>query len=271
MQQQIEMDAQVRDERGKNAAGRLRVAGRLPAVVYGLGKDSIAITIDSAHITRILQSPSGHNQIVNLTVGKEKASVLASDWQIDPVKGHLLHVDLLRVDLKKTVDVMVPIEIVGISQGVREQGALEEIVSREVELRALPLKVPRSIPIDVTAMGVGDAVRVKDLALIDDVTFLSQPDRVLVHVIAPKVVEKRLPRSRKRPPSRGPNPEPRKPRARKRRRTRTSARRGTRGSEPDESWPSGAGWSVCARRGRRVRCRSRAAPRRCGGNRSISL
>ncbi len=193
MQQQIEMDAQVRDERGKNAAGRLRVAGRLPAVVYGLGKDSIAITIDSAHITRILQSPSGHNQIVNLTVGKEKASVLASDWQIDPVKGHLLHVDLLRVDLKKTVDVMVSIEIVGISQGVREQGALEEIVSREVELRALPLKVPRSIPIDVTAMGVGDAVRVKDLALIDDVTFLSQPDRVLVHVIAPKVVEEETP------------------------------------------------------------------------------
>jgi large subunit ribosomal protein L25 len=193
MQQQIEMDAQVRDERGKNAAGRLRVAGRLPAVVYGLGKDSIAITIDSAHITRILQSPSGHNQIVNLTVGKERASVLASDWQIDPVKGHLLHVDLLRVDLKKTVDVMVSIEIVGISQGVREQGALEEIVSREVELRALPLKVPRSIPIDVTAMGVGDAVRVKDLALIDDVTFLSQPDRVLVHVIAPKVVEEETP------------------------------------------------------------------------------
>ncbi len=193
MQQQIEMDAQVRDERGKNAAGRLRLAGRLPAIVYGLGKDSIAITIDSAHITRILQSPSGHNQIVNLTVGKERASVLASDWQIDPVKGHLLHVDLLRVDLKKTVDVMVSIEIVGISQGVREQGALEEIVSREVELRALPLKVPRSIPIDVTAMGVGDAVRVKDLALIDDVTFLSQPDRVLVHVIAPKVVEEETP------------------------------------------------------------------------------
>ena len=193
MQQQIEMDAQVRDERGKNAAGRLRLAGRLPAIVYGLGKDSIAITIDTAHITRILQSPSGHNQIVNLTVGKERASVLASDWQIDPVKGHLLHVDLLRVDLKKTVDVMVSIEIVGISQGVREQGALEEIVSREVELRALPLKVPRSIPIDVTAMGVGDAVRVKDLALIDDVTFLSQPDRVLVHVIAPKVVEEETP------------------------------------------------------------------------------
>ena len=193
MQQQIEMDAQVRDERGKNAAGRLRVAGRLPAVVYGLGKDSIAITIDSAHITRILQSPSGHNQIVNLTVGNEKASVLASDWQIDPLKGHLLHVDLLRVDLKKTVDVMVPIEIVGVSLGVREQGALDEIVSREVELRALPLKVPRTIPIDVTDFEIGDVVRVKDLDAIEDVTILSQPDRVLMHVIAPKVIEEEEP------------------------------------------------------------------------------
>ncbi len=189
MQQQIEMDAQVRDERGKNAAGRLRVAGRLPAVVYGLGKDSIAITIDTAQITRILQSASGHNQIVNLTVGKEKASVLASDWQIDPLKGHLLHVDLLRVDLKKTVDVMVPIEIVGVSLGVREQGALDEIVSREVELRALPLKVPRTIPIEVTELEIGDVIRVKDLDAIEDVTILSQPDRVLMHVIAPKVIE----------------------------------------------------------------------------------
>ena len=180
MQQQIEMDAQVREERGKNAAGRLRLAGKLPAVVYGLGKDSIAVTLDAASMTRILQSPSGHNQIVNLTVGKERASVLASDWQIDPVKGNLLHVDLLRVDLERTVDVMVPIELIGVSLGVREQGALDEIVSREVEVRALPLKVPRSIPIEVTDFEIGEVVRVKDLEAIEDVMFLSQPDRVLI-------------------------------------------------------------------------------------------
>ncbi len=193
MQQQIEMDAQVREERGKNAAGRLRLAGKLPAVVYGLGKDSIAVTLDAASMTRILQSPSGHNQIVNLTVGKERASVLASDWQIDPLKGNLLHVDLLRVDLERTVDVMVPIEIIGVSLGVREQGALDEIVSREVEVRALPLKVPRSIPIEVTDFEIGEVVRVKDLEAIEDVMFLSQPDRVLMHVIAPKVIEEEEP------------------------------------------------------------------------------
>ena len=193
MQEQIEMAAAVRDERGKNAAGRLRRAGKLPAVVYGLGKDSIAVTIDPAPMTHILQSPSGHNQILTLKVGREQASVLASHWQLDPVKGHLLHVDLLRVDLGKTVDVMVPIETVGVSLGVREQGALEEIVSREVEVRALPLKVPATIPIDVTAMHVGDAVRVKDLDAIEDVAFLSLPDRVLIHVIAPKVIEEETP------------------------------------------------------------------------------
>ena len=193
MQQQIDMDAQVRAERGKNAAGRLRAAGKLPAVVYGLGKDSIAVTVDAAPMTRILQSPSGHNQILNLTVGRETASVLASDWQVDPVKGHLLHVDLLRVDLEKTVDVMVPIELIGVSLGVREQGAVDEILSREVELRALPLKVPRSIPIEVTNLEIGDVIRVEDLEAIPEATFLSQPGRVLLHVIAPKVIEEEEP------------------------------------------------------------------------------
>ena len=112
---------------------------------------------------------------------------------MDPVKGHLLHVDLRRINLKKPVDVSVPIEIVGVSFGVREQGGLQEMVTREVELRALPLKVPAAIPIDVTEMGIGDAVRVQHLAAIEDVTFLSRPDRVLVHVIAPKVVEEETP------------------------------------------------------------------------------
>ena len=194
MQQQLDMDAQQREGRGKNAARRLRASGKVPAILYGLGKDSIAIEFDGKEITRLLQSPSGHNQILNLKVaGGESAPAMASDWLIDPVKGHLLHVDMRRVDLQVAVEVNVAVNVTGVSHGAREEGGQDEVVNREIHLRALPLDVPEKIEIDVTTMNLGEAVRVSDLPGSDKYTFLSPDDMLLVHCVTPKVVEEETP------------------------------------------------------------------------------
>lgn len=190
MQQQLDMAAQPRAERGKNAARRLRAAGKVPAVLYGLGKDSVAVSLDGKEITRLLQSPSGHNQILNLKVsGGETAPVMASDWQVDPVRGHLLHVDMRRIDLSQPVEVNVSIHVIGVSLGAREQGGHDEVVNREIALRALPLDLPEKIEIDVTNMALGESIRVENLPEPDQCSFLSRPEMLLVHCVTPKVAE----------------------------------------------------------------------------------
>ena len=194
MQQQLDMAAQPRAERGKNAARRLRAAGKVPAILYGLGKDSVSVSLDGKEITRLLQSPSGHNQILNLKVsGGETAPAMASDWQVDPVRGHLLHVDMRRIDLSQPVEVNVSIHIIGVSQGTREQGGHDEVVNREVAVRALPMDVPEKIEIDVTAMALGESIRVENLPEPDQYSFLSRPDMLLVHCVTPKVAEEEEP------------------------------------------------------------------------------
>ena len=187
MKQQLDLEGSVRTERGKNAARRLRVAGRVPAVLYGLSEDAIAITLDRKEMTRLLGSPAGHNRILNVKLdGGKNASGMAVDWQIDPVRGDLLHVDVKRVDLTQKVTVTVPIQTAGVAVGVKEQGGFEEVVTREVEIECLPLDVPEKIEIDITNLEVGKAIRAGDLALSESWTVRTPPSRVLVHVVMKK-------------------------------------------------------------------------------------
>ena len=188
MEQQLEFEVTVRNSRGKNEARRLRQQGMVPAILYGLSADPVAISMDTKEMTRILKSPSGHNQILNIKMdGMNTAAAMAADWQVDPMHGHLLHVDMKRVDLAKKVTVRVPIATQGIPIGVKDEGGLEDIVSREIEINCLPLEVPAAIEIDVTALAIGDAVRVRDLPPSDVYEYVTSPERVVVHVIAPKV------------------------------------------------------------------------------------
>ena len=194
MQQQIDMEAQPREGRGKNAARRVRAGGQIPAILYGLGKESVAVAFDGKQITKLLQSPSGHNRIVNVKVsGGETAAAMAVDWLVDPVRGNLLHVDMRRVDLSQPVQVSVVIVISGVSHGVREEGGHDEVVTREIELRALPLEVPEKIEIDVTEMVLGDSFRVDDLPASEKYTVLTRGEQVIVHCVTPKVVEEETP------------------------------------------------------------------------------
>ena len=193
LEQQIELEASVREGRGKGPARRLRKQGQIPAILYGLSKESVALTLDTKAMTRILESPAGHNQIVNLKVpGGEPAAAMAVDWQVDPVRGSLLHVDMQRVDLKRKLHLSVPIETVGVSVGAKEEGGIESIVTREVEIECLPLDVPARIAVDVSSLSIGDSVRMRDLTAAEEYSFVTNPDVVLVHVIAPKALEEEV-------------------------------------------------------------------------------
>ena len=189
MQRQIEMEVAVREERGKNAARRLRLTGNVPATVYGLGKDPQAISVNTKEMTTVLKDPAGHNRVFNIKCDGTQEHAMAVDYQIDPVKHSLLHVDLQRVDVNKPVTVSVPIKAVGTAYGVKTEGGFEEMVSREVRIECLPLDIPESIDVDVTDLRVGQAVRAKDLPASDTWTLADLDQRVLVHIMASRATD----------------------------------------------------------------------------------
>jgi large subunit ribosomal protein L25 len=187
VQQQLEIAASPRDERGKNSARRTRAAGRVPGILYGLEKDPVAISLDTKTMTKLLASPSGHNQVLSLKVdGGETAAAMAADWQVEPVRGKLLHVDMKRVDLAQTVTVNVQVVTVGVSIGVKEHGGREELVAREVEVECLPYDVPEKIEIDISPLMIGQAVHVGDLPASEKYRILTDVRQVLVHIVSPK-------------------------------------------------------------------------------------
>lgn len=187
MQNQLDFEVKTRETRGKNEARRMRGRGEVPGVLYGLNRDSIAVAMDSKKITTLLKSPAGRNRILNIDINGEQTPAMAVDWQIDPVRGVLLHVDIQRVDLKTKVHARVPVVPIGTAVGVKEEAGLVEQINREVELECLPLEVPSSIEIDITDLHIGDAIRVKDLPESDAYVCLSRPEDIVVHVVAPKV------------------------------------------------------------------------------------
>jgi large subunit ribosomal protein L25 len=185
MPREITINAEPRQSRGKNEARRLRVKGSIPAVVYG-GKDgSVAVSVDPKLVNRILRSKTGHNTIFDVAMRDMATTpVMVVDWQKDPVKGNLLHVDLKRIDLSQRLTVMIPVFCSGEAKGVKQQGGLLEVVTREVQVECLPDEIPESFQVDVTELMLGQSTRASDLPLIGSMTLLSQPEMVLVHVVA---------------------------------------------------------------------------------------
>jgi len=186
----IRVNALPRPERGKNAARRLRAQGRVPAIVYGHKGEPAAVSLVTKEIVKILQSPHGHNQILDLSVeGGQTEPVMAVDWQLDPVRGFLLHVDLSRLDLTRKITVDVQVAVTGTPKGVKDEGGVMEAIAREVEVECLPRDVPESIEVDVSDLGIGDAIRVEDLPVSENFKILSEPDTLLVHVVPPRAEE----------------------------------------------------------------------------------
>jgi large subunit ribosomal protein L25 len=170
----------------KNAARRVRVKGRIPAVVYGANEPSVAVEVDPKQIIRILHSDSGHNSIFDLEIGEAKAKAMIVDWQYEPIKGSLLHIDLKRIALDKPIRVEVPIQLVGIAIGVKTQGGILDQVLREVEIECLPGDIPGHIDVDVSALEFGHVLRVSDLPHTGTIKFLTDENSTVAHVVSIK-------------------------------------------------------------------------------------
>jgi len=192
MTQVMNVEAEPREDFGKNTARRLRHAGRIPAVVYGGGGPAIPIVVDPRKIWEILRSESGHNAIFTLDIrGKAPARVMLRDWQVDPVHGDLLHVDMVRVARDARLKLKVPVHITGEAKGVKVQGGIFEFVLREVEIECLPDDIPDHIAVDVTELTIGRNLRVADLPVGEKVKVLTDAARVVAHVVALKAEEEK--------------------------------------------------------------------------------
>src|SRR6202041_2014774 len=181
------LEAQPRGAGTKNDARRVRVGGKVPAVLYGAGKEALSVSLDPRQVSRILHSQTGYNTIFDLALdGGERPKAMIVDWQYEPIKGSLLHIDLKRIAMDKTLTVNVPIVLKGEAAGVKQQGGILEQIIREVEIEWLPSDIPASIEADVSELVFGKVLRVSDLPHGDNRNYLTDPTQSVATVISVK-------------------------------------------------------------------------------------
>ena len=187
----ITVNASVRDGVGKGYSRRLRMQGMIPASVYGEGQDPVAVAVNARELAKILRSDTGHNTIFNLAIGDgAPTTVIIKDWYTDPIKGKLLHADLMRLSLTTATRVSVPIEVVGEPYGVKNQGGILEYELREVEIECLPADIPEHVTIDVTDLHIGQHATVADLAYDrTKIKMITDEHHMIAGVIAPRLAE----------------------------------------------------------------------------------
>jgi large subunit ribosomal protein L25 len=190
MRKDITIAAELRDSRGKNEARRLRAKGSMPAIVYGGQGNPEPVAVSPKELAKILNSKTGHNTIFNLSLaGGESTPVMIIDWQYDPIKDNLLHVDLKRIDLSKRIQVKIPVALHGEPRGVKVQGGLLEVVTREIEIECLPDEIPEQFDINVSELLIGQSIRAADVPLSGSMKLIGTPDTVIVHVVSLKAEE----------------------------------------------------------------------------------
>jgi large subunit ribosomal protein L25 len=184
----ISLSAKTRDDRGKNASRRLRAAGLVPVTVYGGGQEAASTTIVKREFATLLRA-HGRNMIFTLDVDGAATPVKIADMQLDPIKGTLVHADLMRISLTEKSKFDVRIKIVGEPAGVKNDGGILDVVNHSLEVRCLPGDLPSEIVADVSRLGLGDHLSLKDLKISDKVEVLEDPDTVIATVVAPRVEE----------------------------------------------------------------------------------
>ena len=190
--EKIVVEGAPRSSRGKNEARRLRQTGKVPAVLYGGKGQSITLAVNAKQVNAILRSETGHNTLFQVDLGGKHEPAILKDWLTDPITGKLLHVDLLRVAMDVRMKVMVPVHTFGEPAGVKVQGGVFEVVTREVEIECLPADIPTEFKVDVSGLMLNAQLRASDLPM--DTTklkLLTEPERVLAHVVTLKVEEEK--------------------------------------------------------------------------------
>jgi large subunit ribosomal protein L25 len=169
----------------KNAARRVRAAGKIPGVLYGAGHDAIAVEVDPKQITRILFSETGHNTIFDVQVdGVPSAKAMIVDSQREPIKDRLIHIDMKRIALDKLLQVSVRVKLLGIPTGVKNEGGILDQVLREVQIECLPADIPNHIDVDVTGLAMHGVLRVSELPHSDKIKYLTSEDATVAHVVS---------------------------------------------------------------------------------------
>jgi len=167
----------------KNAARRVRAAGNIPAVLYGAGHEAVAVEVDPKHISKILFSETGHNSIFDVDLGdKSPVKAMIVDWQREPIKDMLIHIDLKRIAMDKLLKVSVRVKLMGVPVGVKTSGGILDQVMREVEIECLPTDIPNHIDVDVTHLDLHQVLRVSDLPHSDKIKYLDDEGTTVAHV-----------------------------------------------------------------------------------------
>ena len=182
------LEAKPRSERGKNASRRQRAQGLVPVTLYGGGQESVSTTIVKREFAALLRA-YGRNVIFTLNVDGSATPVKVAEMQLDPVKGTLIHMDLMRISLTEKSKFEVPVRIVGESDGVKNLNGILEVVTHSIEVRCLPMDLPSVIEVDVTHLGIGDNFKIGDLKLDDRIEVLDDPETVIATVVPPRIEE----------------------------------------------------------------------------------
>jgi large subunit ribosomal protein L25 len=188
MTDRIVVEVEQRSDLGKNAAGRLRRAGKIPGIVYGLDRAPFAVTVSPRRLAEVLKLETGKNTILNLSLaGQDRTrAVMIREIQRDPVTEAPLHVDFVRVDLDKAVTVAVPIRLTGTAVGIKTEGGLLEFVTREIQVECLPGDIPEHVDFDISELHVNQNVHVSDLVLGDRVKLMTDPETIVALIAMPK-------------------------------------------------------------------------------------
>ena len=183
----IELDVEKRSTTGKNEARRDREAGRIPAVVYGAGKPNVPISVNRKALADVFREGAGENAIflLKLAGSDQSRHAMIKEMQRDPVSRKPLHIDFVRVLMDVKITVSVPIEISGVARGVKADGGILDLVTREIEIECLPTNIPAHLTVDVTDLGIGDAIRVSQLPPVEGVRVVDNPEKVVAHVAHP--------------------------------------------------------------------------------------
>jgi large subunit ribosomal protein L25 len=188
--ERIQLDVKPRDEAGSADSRRLRASGMIPGVLYGSGKKAHPFVVEERELRRVLTGDHGLHAILDVVFDGQKTAhhAVLKDYQLDPVRPRLLHIDLHEVRLDQVIQTQVAVEPVGESPGVKEGGVLT-LVLRELTVEALPMEVPDRLELDISNMTIGDSLRAGDVMATEGVKVLDDPDAVVVTVTPPTRVE----------------------------------------------------------------------------------
>ena len=185
---EVALKAEVRQERGKGPARRMRAAGKVPGTVYGRGMDAVAVTVDARELDHTLSTDAGANVLIDLRVGSDTHLTLARALDRHPIRGTILHVDFLKIARDVAITVDVPVHFEGDAKGVKEGGVLEHHLW-QLHVECLPGNVPERINIDVSEMDIGSIVRVADVRVPDGVTILTGEEEIIVTCVVPQILK----------------------------------------------------------------------------------